>query len=275
MHPRLDTYPSNCATRASSRFPKNIRVWRRERGHTFTRFQLARRVSHFFPPFHSPIYHDQCIINLMGQSSLSASRCLMKGHRFTLGSFKRCLLSLFGSSSHLGALAHPRVPHVYTVAVSRRKTNQINCRMSSSDAERSLSPAAKMASKFTHDAVSALKRLYPPELADNSFDNTGLLLEASHDHIQGEIMEPLKILLTVDLTERVTEEAIRSNVILVMSYRKSGSPVSEVFMEKNYSKTQSRQLERGHHNCPRWDTSHWGETSIDVGEKREPIMLRC
>lgn len=58
-----------------------------------------------------------------------------------------------------------------------------------------------------------VQKLYPTRLADKSWDNTGLLLEATSTDIES---DKLRVLLTIDLTQSVVSEAIqlRSNVIM-------------------------------------------------------------
>jgi putative NIF3 family GTP cyclohydrolase 1 type 2 len=56
---------------------------------------------------------------------------------------------------------------------------------------------------------------YPEILADNSFDNTGLLLEAPFDPLRRRMNS---VLLTVDLTRAVADEAIENNHSVVVSY---------------------------------------------------------
>ena len=56
---------------------------------------------------------------------------------------------------------------------------------------------------------------YPEILADNSFDNTGLLLEAPFDPLRRQMNS---VLLTVDLTRAVADEAIENNHSVVVSY---------------------------------------------------------
>ena len=57
---------------------------------------------------------------------------------------------------------------------------------------------------------------YPEELADQSFDNTGLLLEAPFDPIRRQMNS---VLLTIDLTKAVADEAIERKDCVVVSYR--------------------------------------------------------
>ncbi|KFY24137.1 hypothetical protein V493_05420 [Pseudogymnoascus sp. VKM F-4281 (FW-2241)] len=69
-------------------------------------------------------------------------------------------------------------------------------------------------SPFTQAVVSAVRNLYPEKLADSSFDNTGLLLEAPYrkNHLKN------SVLLTVDLTKGVADEAIRRKDSVVIAY---------------------------------------------------------
>ncbi|EHK97776.1 putative NGG1-interacting factor 3 [Glarea lozoyensis 74030] len=68
-------------------------------------------------------------------------------------------------------------------------------------------------SPFTNAVITAVRQLYPEVLADKSFDNTGLLLEAPHrDHLKK------SVLLTVDLTTAVADEAIKRGDSIVIAY---------------------------------------------------------
>ncbi|EGV64512.1 NGG1 interacting factor 3 [Yamadazyma tenuis] len=64
-------------------------------------------------------------------------------------------------------------------------------------------------------AVSAIQKFYPIRLADSSWDNTGLLVEA---YSEKDTSASLKILLTIDLTQSVVDEAISHNTNLIMAY---------------------------------------------------------
>ena len=75
-------------------------------------------------------------------------------------------------------------------------------------------------SPFIRAAVSAIQRLYPPQLADKSFDNTGLLLEAPFDRSKHDRLKN-EVLLTIDLTTAVADEAIKRGSGLVLAYRES------------------------------------------------------
>lgn len=76
-----------------------------------------------------------------------------------------------------------------------------------------MSGSTPTVSPFTKVVVSAMRTLYPEKLADSSFDNTGLLLEAPY-------RPGLKnsVLLTVDLTKAVADEAIENRDSIVIAY---------------------------------------------------------
>lgn len=71
-------------------------------------------------------------------------------------------------------------------------------------------------SPFTTAVVSSMRKLYPEALADKSFDNTGLLVEAPF--IASRPRNRNSVLLTVDLTRAVADEAIENNHSVVVSY---------------------------------------------------------
>jgi dinuclear metal center YbgI/SA1388 family protein len=60
-----------------------------------------------------------------------------------------------------------------------------------------------------------MRKLYPEALADKSFDNTGLLLEAPFDPSR---RQSNSVLLTIDLTKTVAEEALESKCSIVVAY---------------------------------------------------------
>ncbi|KAJ9656241.1 hypothetical protein H2198_005092 [Neophaeococcomyces mojaviensis] len=71
-------------------------------------------------------------------------------------------------------------------------------------------------SPFTKTVVASMRHLYPEVLADKSFDNTGLLLESP---IQAHLpRRSNSVLLTIDLTKAVADEAIEENVTVVVAY---------------------------------------------------------
>ncbi|KAF2639963.1 NGG1p interacting factor 3 [Massarina eburnea CBS 473.64] len=68
---------------------------------------------------------------------------------------------------------------------------------------------------FSRAVVGAMKKLYPPALADSSWDNTGLLLEAPFISSR---RQSNNVLLTIDLTRAVADEAISLNSSIVVAY---------------------------------------------------------
>jgi dinuclear metal center YbgI/SA1388 family protein len=70
-------------------------------------------------------------------------------------------------------------------------------------------------SPFTQAVVSAMRKLYPEALADKSFDNTGLLLEAPFDPSR---RQSNSVLLTIDLTKAVADEALENECSVVVAY---------------------------------------------------------
>ncbi|KAJ9623950.1 hypothetical protein H2203_005396 [Taxawa tesnikishii (nom. ined.)] len=68
---------------------------------------------------------------------------------------------------------------------------------------------------FSKAVVSAMRKLYPESLADKSFDNTGLLLESPFDPLRRQMNS---VLLTVDLTKAVADEAIERNDSIIVAY---------------------------------------------------------
>ncbi|KAF2152755.1 NGG1p interacting factor 3 [Myriangium duriaei CBS 260.36] len=75
--------------------------------------------------------------------------------------------------------------------------------------------AGTTSSPFSRAVVNAMRKLYPESLADKSFDNTGLLLEAPFDPIRRQMNSAL---LTIDLTKAVADEAIERNDSIVIAY---------------------------------------------------------
>lgn len=81
--------------------------------------------------------------------------------------------------------------------------------------------ASTSSSPFTRAVVTAMRRLYPEDLADKSFDNTGLLLEAPFNPSRRP--QNNSVLLTNDLTTAVAEEAIQRKDSVVVAYRELSS----------------------------------------------------
>ncbi|KAG5917883.1 hypothetical protein E4U53_004149 [Claviceps sorghi] len=67
--------------------------------------------------------------------------------------------------------------------------------------------------EFTQLVVRSMKKLYPEELADRSWDNVGLLVDNSE--VKGQ--RP-RVLVTNDLTWQVADEAIDQVVSVIVSY---------------------------------------------------------
>ncbi|KAJ6171713.1 hypothetical protein N7470_000780 [Penicillium chermesinum] len=79
-----------------------------------------------------------------------------------------------------------------------------------------MASSAPSCSPFTRTVVSSMRKLYPEALADKSFDNTGLLLEAPFDPTKRR--QRNSVLLTIDLTAAVAEEAIARRDSVVVAY---------------------------------------------------------
>lgn len=74
----------------------------------------------------------------------------------------------------------------------------------------SIAPLSQVALK---QITEILNKLYPLKYADKSWDNTGLLLDVSNGN-----NDEANILLTIDLTEAVAEEAIKKKCNLIVAY---------------------------------------------------------
>jgi putative NIF3 family GTP cyclohydrolase 1 type 2 len=68
---------------------------------------------------------------------------------------------------------------------------------------------------------ASMQKLYPLALADQSWDNVGLLLEPPYPRRYSTPTKP-RVLLTIDLTTKVAEEALqeKSGVETIVTYRK-------------------------------------------------------
>ncbi|OJJ82833.1 Nif3-like dinuclear metal center hexameric protein [Aspergillus glaucus CBS 516.65] len=71
-------------------------------------------------------------------------------------------------------------------------------------------------SPFTRAVVNSMRKLYPEALADKSWDNTGLLLEAPFNPSQHRPRN--SVLLAIDLTKAVADEAINRRDSVVVAY---------------------------------------------------------
>ncbi|KIW02995.1 YbgI/family dinuclear metal center protein [Verruconis gallopava] len=70
-------------------------------------------------------------------------------------------------------------------------------------------------SPFSRAVISAMRKLYPEHLADKSWDNTGLLLEAPFNPQR---RQKNSVLLAVDLTKAVVDEAIERKDSIIVAY---------------------------------------------------------
>jgi dinuclear metal center YbgI/SA1388 family protein len=78
-----------------------------------------------------------------------------------------------------------------------------------------MTDAASRSAPFSRAVFQAMRKLYPESLADKSWDNTGLLLEAPFDPLRRQMNS---VLLTVDLTRAVADEAIERKDSVVIAY---------------------------------------------------------
>ncbi|CBY02268.1 similar to NIF3 NGG1 interacting factor 3-like 1 [Plenodomus lingam JN3] len=72
-----------------------------------------------------------------------------------------------------------------------------------------------MSAPFSRAVVRAMQKLYPQALADNSWDNTGLLLEAPFVPSR---RQSNTVFLAIDLTKAVADEAIACNSSIIVAY---------------------------------------------------------
>ncbi|EJS43834.1 nif3p [Saccharomyces arboricola H-6] len=67
--------------------------------------------------------------------------------------------------------------------------------------------------------VRSITKFYPQKYADKSWDNTGLLIDCSTAQASsGNASSQAKILLTVDLTKSVAQEAVDANCNVIIAY---------------------------------------------------------
>ncbi|KAI9787606.1 MAG: hypothetical protein M1839_000137 [Geoglossum umbratile] len=76
-------------------------------------------------------------------------------------------------------------------------------------------PAAATSSLFTRTVVGVMRKMYPELLADRSFDNNGFLLEVPS---RPEKKQNNSVLITLDLTRAVVDEAIRRKDSVIIAY---------------------------------------------------------
>ncbi|KAL1962959.1 hypothetical protein VTN77DRAFT_8805 [Rasamsonia byssochlamydoides] len=78
-----------------------------------------------------------------------------------------------------------------------------------------MATAPAVSSPFIRAVVNTMRKLYPESLADKSFDNTGLLLEAPFNPQR---RQKNSVLLTIDLTKAVADEAIERRDSIIIAY---------------------------------------------------------
>lgn len=77
---------------------------------------------------------------------------------------------------------------------------------------------------FIQRVAEAVEKEYPKERADSSWDNTGILLE--FDNLEE------SLLLCIDLTEEVIEEALNSNIKTILAYHPTiFTPIKKITQE--------------------------------------------
>ncbi|KAI1819918.1 GTP cyclohydrolase 1 type 2/Nif3 [Xylaria intraflava] len=72
--------------------------------------------------------------------------------------------------------------------------------------------------RFGDAVVQAMKKLYPEELADKAWDNTGLLLDQAPSFPERAGQSRPTVLLTNDLTEAVVDEALDKGANVIVCY---------------------------------------------------------
>ncbi|KAI0534199.1 GTP cyclohydrolase 1 type 2/Nif3 [Xylaria digitata] len=71
---------------------------------------------------------------------------------------------------------------------------------------------------FSDAVVQAMRKMYPEELADKSWDNTGLLLDQAPSFTEKEGNSTPTVLLTNDLTRAVVDEALEKGANVIVCY---------------------------------------------------------
>ncbi|CUM66512.1 uncharacterized protein PRCAT00004178001 [Priceomyces carsonii] len=67
------------------------------------------------------------------------------------------------------------------------------------------------------DTDNKVQKFYPTKLADKTWDNTGLLVDASSENLTTGL-DKIKVLLTIDLTQSVADEAIKNKSTMIVAY---------------------------------------------------------
>ncbi|KAK9237304.1 GTP cyclohydrolase 1 type 2/Nif3 [Lipomyces kononenkoae] len=86
--------------------------------------------------------------------------------------------------------------------------------------------------------VSTVQQLFPVALADESWDNTGLLLESP---VVRHTTNRARVLLTIDLTTAVVDEAMQKKALLIVAYHPI---IFRPLKQLTQSNTQQRSLLR-------------------------------
>ncbi|KAK9480651.1 GTP cyclohydrolase 1 type 2/Nif3 [Lipomyces japonicus] len=94
--------------------------------------------------------------------------------------------------------------------------------------------------KVLKNLISTVQQLYPPVLADKSWDNTGLLLESP---VIPNDKRTAGVVLTIDLTSSVVDEVLKrnNNTLLIVSYHPI---IFRPLKSLTLSNTQQRSLLR-------------------------------
>ncbi|RDA87050.1 hypothetical protein CP532_3225 [Ophiocordyceps camponoti-leonardi (nom. inval.)] len=98
-----------------------------------------------------------------------------------------------------------------TIPLSKKMTSS-----SSSPATKAWGAWQVRPSGFTQLVVESMRKLYPEELADRSWDNVGLLL--GNEDVDSNPPSSPKVMITNDLTFQVAVDAIRQDVSVIVSY---------------------------------------------------------
>ncbi|KAI1195395.1 GTP cyclohydrolase 1 type 2/Nif3 [Nemania serpens] len=79
-------------------------------------------------------------------------------------------------------------------------------------------PTMAATPSFSDAVVGAMRNLYPEELADKSWDNTGLLLDQAPSFPERAASSKPTVLLTNDLTRTVVDEALEKGAQVIVCY---------------------------------------------------------
>ncbi|KAI0206619.1 GTP cyclohydrolase 1 type 2/Nif3 [Astrocystis sublimbata] len=83
---------------------------------------------------------------------------------------------------------------------------------------KSITTMAGTTKPFNNAVIQAMRKLYPEELADKSWDNTGLLLDQAPSFPQKTDNSKPTALLTNDLTKPVVDEALEKGASVIVCY---------------------------------------------------------